>query len=105
MNEENAHDSLERLFAAARPVSPAVDRLEFGFTTRLQAQLRAARSASSASLGDWAWRLCPFFATIVLALAVLTATEPRESDTDLQAALSTPDTWPELSPYGGVSQL
>jgi hypothetical protein len=57
---------LDALFAAARAATPEASRLEYGFETRLLARLR---EDSGASLFAWAWRLCPFFAALALAVA------------------------------------
>ena len=57
---------LEALFAAARAAAPDTSRAEFGFETRLAARLR---EENGASLFAWAWRLCPFFAALTLAVA------------------------------------
>jgi hypothetical protein len=56
---------LDDLFSAARAAQPETSRVEFGFETRVAARLR---EESRGSLTVWAWRLCPFFA--ILALAV-----------------------------------
>jgi hypothetical protein len=57
---------LDALFAAARRATPETSRLEYGFETRLTARLRGENGAS---LFAWAWRLCPFFAALALAVA------------------------------------
>jgi len=59
-------EKLDALFAAARHAPPDTSRLEYGFETRLTARLRGERGAS---LFAWAWRLCPFFAAMALAVA------------------------------------
>ena len=56
---------LDALFAAARASTPDTSRVEYGFETRLTARLRADRAGS---LFAWAWRLCPFFAALALAV-------------------------------------
>ncbi len=58
-------DHLETLFALVRRGEPVVGRLEYGFATRVLARLREERAGS---LGACAWRLCPFFAALTLAL-------------------------------------
>ena len=65
MNDE-PDPRLDALFAAARRATPDTSRVEYGFETRLTARLR---EESSASLFAWAWRLCPFFAALALAVA------------------------------------
>lgn len=59
-------EKLDALFAAARTAAPDTSRLEYGFETRLLARLRGDRGVS---LFAWAWRLCPFFAAMALAVA------------------------------------
>ncbi len=63
---DNDNSQLDTLFAAARAQTPDTSRLEYGFETRLAARLRAEQGAS---LFAWAWRLCPFFAALALAVA------------------------------------
>src|SRR5271154_4263298 len=62
---DNLDQKLDALFAAARATAPDTGRAEFAFETRLAARLRAE---SSGSLFAWAWRLCPFFAALALAV-------------------------------------
>jgi hypothetical protein len=63
---DNLDPKLEALFAAARAQVPDTSRVEYAFETRLAARLRAENGAS---LFAWAWRLCPFFAALALAVA------------------------------------
>ena len=63
MNDEQ----LNKLFAAARPASPAVDRVALAFETRLLARLRAERQRATPWFA-WTWRLAPIFAAVVIAL-------------------------------------
>jgi len=63
---DNPDPQLDALFAAARAGAPDTSRVEYGFETRLAARLREERGAS---LFAWAWRLCPFFAALALAVA------------------------------------
>ena len=60
-------DELDQLLARARLMRPATERQEFAFETRLLARLREDRD----SLGWWSWRMLPWFATLVLALGIL----------------------------------
>ena len=62
---DNFDEKLDALFAAARASAPDTARAEFAFETRLAARLRAE---SSGSIFAWAWRLCPFFAALALAV-------------------------------------
>lgn len=66
MPSPSEEDRLDALFAAARRATPRLGRLEYGFETRLLARLREERETSVFAC---AWRLCPFFAAIALALA------------------------------------
>ncbi len=58
-------EKLDALFAAARAATPETERVAYAFETRLAARLRAENSGS---LFAWAWRLCPFFAALALAV-------------------------------------
>ena len=59
-------EKLSALFAAARADERNTSRVEFGFETRLAARLR---EESGGSLSAWAWKLCPFFAALALAVS------------------------------------
>ncbi len=61
---------LDQLFGAARLLRPETARAELAFETRLLARLREEES----SIGLWGWRLAPWFAGAVAALALLAAT-------------------------------
>ena len=63
---DNPDPKLAALFAAARAAVPDTSRVEYAFETRLAARLRAEQGAS---VFAWAWRLCPFFAALALAVA------------------------------------
>jgi hypothetical protein len=72
MNSSNHHDGLDALFAAARVRRPDTSTAEFAFETRLMSHLRAERETGSIS-AIWAlvsWRLIPFFAAAVVAMAI-----------------------------------
>lgn len=71
---DNFDQKLDALFAAARASVPDTSRAEFAFETRLAARLRAENSAS---IFAWAWRLCPFFAALALAVGWWTHTTER----------------------------
>jgi hypothetical protein len=62
---DNLDQKLDALLAAARAAESDTSRAEFAFETRLAARLR---SENSGSLFAWAWRLCPFFAALALAV-------------------------------------
>ncbi len=71
---DNLDPKLDALFAAVRAEPPDTSRLEYGFETRLAARLR---EENGASLFAWAWRLCPFFAALALAVAWWSHTSER----------------------------
>ena len=71
---DNLDHQLDALFAAARATEPDTSRIEYGFETRLSARLR---EESSASIFAWAWRLCPFFAALALAVGWWSHTSAR----------------------------
>jgi hypothetical protein len=56
-------DPLDALFRAVREDAPDTSRAEYGFETRVLARIRAERRTS---WQGWAWRLCPFFASIAV---------------------------------------
>ncbi len=69
MNEPDSQ--LDALFARARERRPDTSKAEFGFETRLMARLRERRQPDASSV--WAivtWRMAPFFAACVVALAL-----------------------------------
>jgi hypothetical protein len=70
MNQTPFSDAaLDALFARAREARPDTARAEYGFETRLLAQLRLRRPIESA-WGALSWRMMPFFAALVLVLAL-----------------------------------
>jgi len=71
---DNLDQKLDALLAAARATAPDTSRAEFAFETRLAARLRAENSGS---LFAWAWRLCPFFAALALAVGWWSHTTER----------------------------
>jgi hypothetical protein len=77
---DNTDQTLEILFAAARAAQPDTSRQEFGFETRFAARLR---EETRGSLSAWAWKLCPFFAAIALAVGWWNYSTLK-SDTDAQ---------------------
>lgn len=58
-------DSLDRLFAAAREQRLEPSPLDLGFETRLMARIREERKTSWFT---WAWRMCPYFAALAIAV-------------------------------------
>ena len=81
MNDER----LDKLFAAARGIKPDTSRAEYGFETRLLAELRAQREQTLPWYA-FAWKLVPAFAAIVVALGVWTYA--GANTTDLQSAIA-----------------
>jgi hypothetical protein len=92
MNESSPppRDELDALFAHARMQRPDTSRAQYGFEMRLMARLRERRRPDAASL--WAtvtWRMIPFFAAGMVALAlwnsqVVAETYETASLSDLQ---------------------
>jgi hypothetical protein len=79
MNNSNPDDALDALFHAARGRRSDTSAAEFAFETRLMARLRAQPESSSV----WAmvsWRLVPFFAACVAALAIWQAQVTSETN-------------------------
>lgn len=81
---------LDALFQRARSHRPDTSAAEYAFETRLLAHLRAQRETNSI----WAtvsWRLLPFLAACVLALAVWQAEMASDTtDSATMAGLSNP---------------
>ena len=63
--KNNPEEKLDALFAAARAEELDTSRLEYGFETRVAARLREENGALRFAL---AWRLCPYFAALALAI-------------------------------------
>lgn len=76
---------LNELFRAARASRRDTSRAEFAFETRLLARIRAEREQGG-WLGSliWAWRLCPAFAAVAVALAIWLAASGARSTDDLR---------------------
>lgn len=90
---------LDSLFARARTRCANTSALEYGFETRLMANLRSQKEPGSI----WAlvsWRMMPFFAACVLALTVWQSEVVTEADDAAQdAAINNPaslDSWGNL---------
>ncbi len=84
-------DRLDALFAQARAQRPDTSAIEYAFETRLMARLRHARPTDSV----WAmvsWRMIPFFAAAVVALAVWQSEVVSQTeDAEQVAYLENPD--------------
>jgi len=91
-SENSKPDHLDALFATAREHRPDTSRAEYGFETRLLARLRERRQPDAVSL--WSvvtWRMAPFFAVCVVALALWQAEVSSESnDAAVAAGLNNP---------------
>jgi hypothetical protein len=82
MNDEQ----LNELFAAARQKKTDTTRAEFGFETRLMANLTADEPALLWS--GWLRRLVPVFAAVVVALGMWNYLGFRAESHDLNAAIT-----------------
>lgn len=69
MKADPKDNNLDRLFAAARRAELYKTEGEYGFETRVLARIRADRTENRSFL-LWAWRLMPFFASVVICLAI-----------------------------------
>ena len=79
MKTDPEDNNFERLFAAARKAELYKTELEYGFETRVLSRIRANRTENRSFL-LWAWRLMPFFASIVICLALwISFFEPSHS--------------------------
>jgi hypothetical protein len=68
MKDENDRQ-LDELFAAVRSIKPDTSAIEKHFETRLLARIEEQRS-SQTLWSAWAWRLIPWFATIVVVVGI-----------------------------------
>jgi hypothetical protein len=59
-------DPLDSLFRAVREDAPDTSRAEYGFETRVMARIRSERRST---WQGWAWRLCPFFTALAVAVS------------------------------------
>ena len=69
MKTDPEDNDLDRLFAAARKAELYKTEREYGFETRVFARIREKRMENRPFL-FWAWRLMPFFALVVICLAI-----------------------------------
>ncbi len=68
MDRDPKDDKLDELFAAASKAELYERSREYGFERRVLARIQTSRNEGK-SFGFWAWRLMPFFASILLCLA------------------------------------
>jgi hypothetical protein len=99
MNNNDPQDRLDFLFDRARQQYFDTSTAEFAFETRLLAHLRGAKSVSS----PWvmvSWRLIPFFAVSVVALALWHAEVVTETnDAEQVAYVENPDSLSSWSSF------
>lgn len=69
MKADPEDNNLDRLFAVARKAELYKKEREYGFETRVLSRIRANRTENRSFL-LWAWRLMPFFASVVICLAI-----------------------------------
>ncbi len=69
MRADPQDDDLDDLFAAARNAELYSEAREYGFEARVLARI-AKRRDENRSFLFWAWRLMPFFISILICLAV-----------------------------------
>ena len=74
MNDDEADDRLNLLFAKARAVDLGPSTREEGFERRLMARLREQRSDSTPWYW-WAWRSVPLFSAVILVLVTVCGTQ------------------------------
>jgi hypothetical protein len=84
METDQNDNKLDRLFAAARKAELYEPNREYGFETRVMAKIRAQRERQ-APFPLLAWRLIPFFVSLVIFLGIwIYSSEPHQI-TDLSA--------------------
>ena len=69
MKTDPEDNDLDRLFASARKAELYKTEHEFGFETRVLARIQASQTENRLFL-FWAWRLMPFFVSVVICLAI-----------------------------------
>ncbi|MGD1074610.1 MAG: hypothetical protein ABR903_00820 [Thermodesulfovibrionales bacterium] len=83
--ETDQNDSrLDRFFAAAREAELYDPKKEYGFESRVMAEIRAKREGQIPFF-VWAWRLIPVFISIVILLGIWTYSSESRYTTDLSA--------------------
>ena len=79
------HSKIDKLFADARKAEHYDLTREYSFETRVMTRIRAERGAKIPFI-LWAWRLTPFFASIVILLGIWISAFESPRITDLSAA-------------------
>ena len=69
--DDRSDDRIERLFAAARKFQPYNTNLEYGFETRVLAEIRERRDGRKPFF-SWAWRFIPALVVVVMMLGAWT---------------------------------
>jgi hypothetical protein len=87
MNDNEADDRLNSLFAKARTVDQGPSIREEGFEGRFMARLREQRSEGTPWY-LWAWRSVPLFAVVVMVLISVCGTQTTVTGTHLSHALT-----------------
>jgi len=101
--KDDADKKLDELFATFRSESPDTSRLEYGFETRLLARLRGERQPEMEPWFALAWRFCPIFAGIVVALCIWTYFSPP--DIDLQTLVKSGGDETQLTEFFTGNQI
>ena len=76
---------IDKLFADVRKAEHYDLTREYGFETRVMTRIRAERGTKMPFI-LWAWRLTPFFASIVILLGIWISAFESPRITDLSAA-------------------
>jgi len=84
METDRSDDRLDRLFAAAREAELYDPQREYGFEGRVMAAIRDRREVQMPFF-VWAWRLIPFFISIVVLLGIWAGISESPFTTDLGA--------------------
>jgi hypothetical protein len=84
METDSNDEKLDRLFAAARKSEPYKTDMEYGFETRLMANIRAERERQMPFF-LWAWRFIPVFVSVVIFLGIWIYSSRYSSMIDLSA--------------------
>jgi len=84
---DNTDEKLDRLFAAARSVSPDTSAREDFFETRVVARIRERRESRQPWF-SWAWRLAPVFVVAVIVLGSASLLLDRDGSADIFSAIA-----------------
>jgi len=84
METDRNDERLDGLFAAARKAELYDPRSEYGLESRVMAKIRAEREKQM-PFNVWAWRLIPFFLSVVVLLGIWIHMSESLYTTDLTA--------------------